>query len=247
MPQTQGIVLNEIKFKESSKIINIFTRDFGKVNIMAHGAYKAKSKLRPYTQVFTQCDYNLHKGKNWYYINDASIIDTFYTLRERLERTIIGFYIIELLDKSVEKEEKNPLLFELLIKGLDVLSKLDNNYLEFLIAYELKYISFIGFRPSLLSCCNCGEKEIKRFSFSIVLGGILCNQCYQEDLSKISIRNETHKILVSLMYAKLDEIYKFNFKKEFLLTSQKIIENYILYHIDRKRLNSLEMIKTILY
>ena len=35
MLRTEGIVLNEIRFKETSKILNIYTKKFGRINVMA--------------------------------------------------------------------------------------------------------------------------------------------------------------------------------------------------------------------
>lgn len=37
MLKTEGIVLSEIRFKETSKILNIYTKKYGKIPVMARG------------------------------------------------------------------------------------------------------------------------------------------------------------------------------------------------------------------
>lgn len=246
MVQAKGIVLNEIRFQETSKILNIYTLELGKINIMAKGAYRPKSKIIAQTQPFSYCEYEIYKGRSWYYINEASIINSFYNIREQIERLIYGFFILELVNKSVPEEEVNENLFYLLEKTLSVLSEMKEGFLKFLIAFELKFISFLGYRPSLISCSNCNSKEIQLAKFSISTGGVICQNCLDVDRKSISISSDDIINLNKLMYSKLDELDKIIIKKKDLIKLQDLLEKYILYSIDRTSFDSLEMLKTII-
>ena len=107
MIKTEGIVLNEIRYKETSKILNIYTKELGKVTVMAQGAFRPKSSLMASTQSFTLSEFYLKKGRNFYYINNSDVLDSYYSIRENMERMIYGFYILELIEKSTPFEEEN--------------------------------------------------------------------------------------------------------------------------------------------
>lgn len=246
MVQAKGIVLNEIRFQETSKILNIYTLELGKINIMAKGAYRPKSKIIAQTQPFSYCEYEIHKGRSWYYINEASIINSFYNIREQIERLIYGFFILELVNKSVPEEEVNENLFYLLEKTLIVLSEMNEGFLKFLIAFELKFISFLGYRPSLISCSNCNSKDIKLAKFSISNGGVICQNCLDIDRRSISLNNSDIINLNKLMYSKLDKLDDIVIEKKDLIKLQDLLEKYILYSIDRTSFDSLEMLRTII-
>ena len=66
-----GIVLREFAYKETSKIIEIFTKDFGRIPTIAKGALGKKSKTLGVTQRFVKASYSLYKsGKDFYGIRD---------------------------------------------------------------------------------------------------------------------------------------------------------------------------------
>ena len=118
MIKTEGVVLGEVRFKDTSKILTLYTRKLGKISVMAQGAYRPKSQLIATTQPFSYCEFQLQKGRNFYYISQADLVESFYSIRDNMERIIFGFYILELLEKSTPDEEENEKLFMLLVKGL---------------------------------------------------------------------------------------------------------------------------------
>lgn len=245
MSQIEGIVLNELQYKESSKILNIYTKELGKINVMARGAYRSKSKLIASTQVFSYCNYEFRNGRTFYYLLDGRVIKSFYNIREKIERTMIGFYILEIFNKSIPEEEPNETLFLFLVKALDTLSNLDENYLEFLIAFELKFISFIGYRPNIEECVSCGNKNIKDLRFSVESGGILCGDCLSKDPYSVKINQIMQNILIKLIYIPFDNIKDISFNREDLMKIQDILERYILYFVERNEFNSLNMLKSM--
>lgn len=246
MLKTEGIVLNEIRFKDTSKILNIYTKDFGKINVMAKGAYNPKSRLIAHTQPFSYNEYRFRKGRSFYYINDASIIDSFYDIREDMERVIYGFYILELVNKSLPEEEKNQTLFMLLEKSLRILSNLDKGFLKFIIAFELKFISFLGYRPYIEKCVCCNRDEFSHIRFSIARGGIICENCFSDDVRSKYMDKPMYEGMLRLLYIPLDDLNDVDVSMDALMKIQNILEDYILFNIDRKDFNSLNILKTMM-
>lgn len=243
--RAQGIVLKETKYQDTSKILSIYTLEHGKIQAMAKGAYKPKSGLTGSTQVFSQNEYEIHRGKTFYHINQGHIINSFYSIREKMERIYYGYYMLELLDKSLEKEDSNKRLFLLLVKGLKILSELEKNFLKFIVAYELKFISFIGYRPNIDTCVLCGSKKIEPGKFSTYNGGIICRNCFAKDSSAINLDKSMYVLINEFLYTKLEDIEKINISNNALLRLHNILTNYILYNIDRRKFNSLSLINSL--
>src|SRR5699024_2790382 len=246
MLRTEGIVLSEIRFKETSKILNIYTRNFGKISVMARGAYRPKSQLVANTQPFSHNEYLLHKGRSFYYLNQGTIINSFYNMREKVERFLYGFYILELVEKSVTEEEKNETIFLLLLKGLKILSHLEEEFEKFAVSFGLKYISFLGYRPHINNCVICGNTDYRRIKFSYLEGGIICDNCFSTDANSRFIDKSMHNGMGKLLYTSLDDLDKVIIDNLTLKRLQSLVEEYILFHIERKGFNSLNMLKSII-
>ncbi len=245
MIKTEGVVLKELRYRDTSKILSIYTNKYGKINVMARGAYRPRSQIIANTQPFSYNEYQLFKGKNFFYLNQGDIIDSFYSIREEIERVTYGYYILELIDKGVPEEEDNEKIFKLLIKGLTVLSTLDKDYLKFIVAYELKFISFLGYKPYLDKCVSCGSYNKNNIKFSIYEGGIICDNCFMKDPFSTQLNIEIYEAMYELLYTPLERISYIDISKNSLYKLHEIIVDYILYNIDRKQFNSLNLIKSL--
>lgn len=243
MLKTKGIVIKEMKYGDTSKIITIYTEDKGKISVMARGANNPKSKLIAPTQIFTLSDYQFKSGRNFYFISQVDIINSFYSIREDIDRVIYGYYILELADKSISIEQENKNIYALLKRGLEVLSKLEDDYLKFVIAYEIKFISFLGYKPFLEACVNCNSKKANQIKFSIEKGGIICDKCFSEDQFSKPMNKNIYNLMVEFLYAKLDDLENIKAREEDLNILHDILVNYILTSVDRKKFNSLQLLE----
>lgn len=165
MIKTSGIVLSGIKFKESSKILTVYTRELGKIKVLGQGVMKPKSKGIASTEVFAHSEFDLKKGRNFYYINGVYLIDSYHNIRNNMDTLFLGFYILELMDKTIHEEEYNPVLFDLLNKALFAI-KNGADPLLIAVAFQLKFVSFMGYRPQLEGCSLCGRKHSSNWRFS---------------------------------------------------------------------------------
>lgn len=163
--RTELIVLSEQKYGESSKIIRVFSKEKGKITILAKGALNAKSPLVSITQLFSHSNAYINKGRSFYYIESATILNSNFKIRKKYETLIISSYILELLDKTFLEGEVNKKIFDLTVKTLKIIQNI-NYIMPIILAFELKYITFLGYRPSL-------ELQEKNNYFSIKDGGIV--------------------------------------------------------------------------
>lgn len=245
--ETKGVVIRQTKYSESDKILTIFTKYRGKIQAIAKGARRPKSRLMGSTEVFCYSEFLMYNGKGLYNINQGEIIDSFYSLREDIYKLSYATFILELVDSSVLEEEANDTLFELLIKTLKVLSTMNTleDYKKLLLAFQIKYISFVGFRPQLINCVNCGSEIGDNIKFDILEGGVVCQNCFNINSGQIHLDVNIIHLMKILLYIKLEELENITLSKSEEKKIGEVLIKYITSHIEKKSFKSLEFLKTL--
>ncbi|MBS4536908.1 DNA repair protein RecO [Clostridium sp. D2Q-11] len=240
----QGIVLKGTKLNDSDKIITIFTKEQGKVQAVAKGVRNPKSKLVGSTETFSLSDFVLYKGKNLYNVNQGDVIDSYYPLREDLKKLAYASYIVELVNSGVVEEESNTKIFGLLVKTLNLIMK-ETKYRQIVRAFELKFISYLGYRPHLINCVNCHEDLNDNIKFSINHSGVLCEKCRGIDRYGNNINIEIANIMKFLLFSSFENILEIEIEDNILKKIENILSLYISKNIDKTYFNSLKFINAV--
>lgn len=237
----QGIVIDELKYKNTSKIITLFTYELGLIKVMCQGAYRKNSPLSSITNKYGYSIYNLNKGKSFYYIVDGLPEKNNFFLTKSLELLTVSALITELLGATMQEEQPEPDIYRLLEEFLRLL-KQDNDFLRpGLIAFFMKYSSFMGFRPNLRGCIKCGNKNSDLYTISASSGGATCSLC--DVLCRPNtVTREELIYLGRLLYLPMsdntrviDGDTKIDYKK---LT--RISMDYLMTNMDLQKLNILK-------
>lgn len=225
MIRTEGIVLSERNAGESSKTLKVYTLKTGLVTIYAKGALKRSSKVTSSSQVFFVNEYTISKTGVFYYIKSAKILSSNLHLRESLVKLSFANLVIEIYLKSNMEEIENKNAYLLLKKYLETLE--DSTAKVRTMQLLLKYISFIGFRPSM------------KGNYFLVDGGGL-SPTKENSSRNYELNTEEVEFLNLLMYRDLE--YEFE-KKPFERKIFFIIIEYLKYCLDLRQINSLELIR----
>lgn len=173
-----AIVIRSREYGESDRILTVFSRENGKIQVIAKGVRKPKSRQRGGTQMFTYADFLLYRGRSLDTVSQVSPKESFAHLWDDLDRTMAATGIAELLDVSVLTGQPHPELFTLTLTCLFLLAYYDP--LLVLSAYALRLMTILGYSPVLEECAECGAGvEGDRLYFSPPAGGILCDRCLQ--------------------------------------------------------------------
>lgn len=121
-----AIVLKRSNFSEADKIVTLFTRERGKIKVVAKGTRRIKSRRAPHLEPFNLVDIVLHKGKNFDLITEAKSSEQYSLSKENLEKTAYLFYICEVLDQIMPEEQAHPEVFEILVQTLGQFDESDN-------------------------------------------------------------------------------------------------------------------------
>ncbi len=96
-----AIVIRSQEYGESDRILTVFSREYGRIQVIAKGVRKPKSRQRGGTQLFTYADFLLYRGRSLDTVSQVSPKESFAHLWNDLERTMAATGIAELLDVSV--------------------------------------------------------------------------------------------------------------------------------------------------
>lgn len=233
--KVDAVVLSSREMREADRVLVLFSRQLGKLRVVAHGVNKPSSRKRGAVQPFCYSSFLIYKGKDLDSIRQCEEIETFPGLRTSLETLSYASYFSELIDAIVMEGEINTEVFSLLLITLNLLSQ-NNHDVELLArAFELRLMDLSGFRPQLEECANCGI-NIKSYSiaFSNSSGGIVCSRC---SISTMGVKYyqpgiiETLKLLLSWNMQKLQRIKISPTAKKHLKT---LMQEYVGYYAEKK-------------
>jgi DNA repair protein RecO (recombination protein O) len=146
--RTQGFIIKKADRGEDSQLFTVYTKDFGRVEILGKAIRKIKSKLRSGTELFYFSEIEFIQGKTHKTLTDAILIDKFQNLRKSLKRLKIVRQIAELLDELVIKEERDEQIWQLLKEVFEKLNSLKKT--EIIYYYFFWHlVSILGYQPEL--------------------------------------------------------------------------------------------------
>lgn len=242
-----GIIIRVRDFDEADKIAVLLTREDGKVQVVAKGARRPRNRFAPATQLFTQVQAQLYRGRNLDTLSQVEIVESFRTLREDLVRMAYATYACELMDALVVERQKQEMPFLLLLTTLHLLNAPEMAPEPVLRSYELKLLSLLGFRPSLEECVGCGTREVAdglQIRFAPGPGGVLCPRCSSEGEAVFRISRGALETLKRLLDGDIRRASVIRLGGEVGQEIERVLSAYIVTRTERK-LKSKEFLDTL--
>ncbi|WP_368504797.1 DNA repair protein RecO [Alkalihalophilus sp. As8PL] len=224
MQKVEAIVIRTNDYGESNKIVTLYTRENGKVGVMARGAKKPKSRLAAVSQLFIHGLYLFQRSNGLGTLNQAEMIHSFKEVRNDLFLASYASYMVELTDRLTDEKEPNEPLFNLLQQTLQYLDEgIDPDVL--LRIFEMKMMAVAGISPELDQCASCGSTELPS-GFSISEAGFLCRRCMHKDERAFPITPHTARLLRLFYYIDLNRLGQISLKDETKKEIKLIISTY---------------------
>ncbi len=144
---SEAIILQSRKFGDTSKIIGAFTKEFGKISLLAKGARSPKSKFGAALDQISQCSVTFYRKQNrdLYILSKAEITVPRRRLTESYERLTAALALAEAVDTSQDTGEQNVALFDLLIEALNTLNIAEDNEYSVVAAFQIRLARLMGF------------------------------------------------------------------------------------------------------
>ncbi len=195
--KTEGIVLKRRNFGEADRILTVFSKDKGKIAVVAKGVRRITSRRAGNVELLNRVVIYLHQGKGMPILTEATSLDTYQKLKEDLTLSTYAYHIIELMDKLTAENQENGILYEHLV---EVLKRLEKNPRQILIrAFEVKILSVLGF-------IDFNSKSY---------------------LSTLGVSIQTKKILEGLVFNSWDNIEKITLDENQALELERILRYHV--------------------
>jgi DNA repair protein RecO (recombination protein O) len=138
-------------------MILLFTRKYGKISVGSNVGDKGRSRTALALRPFTFGNYQIYEGRNYYELDRADAVTSYYGIGEDLDRYAAAAYALELTEKVVPEGLPQPQVFDLLVSYLEQLEQRKRKFDTLLLAYEVKLLAILGVFPELDTCASCGR------------------------------------------------------------------------------------------
>jgi DNA repair protein RecO (recombination protein O) len=238
---TTALVLKRRDYQENDRLFCLYTKDYGKIDVLAKGTKKISSKLNSYLEPFYLIKVMIAKGKGFDKLANCNLIEGYQNLRQDLFGFALINYLAEITDNLILGQTQSYDKFDLLLKTLDVLdqiiSKKDKKKL-LLIAnlYGLKLLDLLGYQPEIKRCLICHKgilltKNIFDFSH----GGVICEECKKVCLIEdyVLVSDQVIKLLQLAQEKDLDFFINLGIDHDTIKQFNHVVSKLLLVNMER--------------
>ncbi|MCX7908324.1 MAG: DNA repair protein RecO [Ignavibacteria bacterium] len=227
---TRGIVLRTFNYRETSKIVEIFTENDGIVSLIAKGIRKQPKLigiLEPMNFIFVS--YYKKKALQLHLLSKMETISSFHSLTKSFEKLTVGLAILDIVRQTQPTENPNLYLFHLTLSCLENLKSKDINPIVILVYFILKLTFDLGI--------DLAEKLIPLLNKNFIFIGFNNTNGEVEILNEKKlfpkIDKDTVEQIVKISKEELNNI-KNDFLKSFkLIDFINFVEHYLSYYLSK--------------
>lgn len=144
--KTEGFIIKRKNFGEADRILTVFTKNRGKISIIAKGVRKISSRRSPHTELLNLSVLTIHESRVPI-LTEAEALNHFSYLKNDLRKAGMAFYICELIDGLLPEHQENRAVFGLLYQILTDLEKEEENCKALINKFEQELLGHLGFWP----------------------------------------------------------------------------------------------------
>lgn len=241
--KAEAIVIRTRKYGEADYLLTLYSRERGKIGAIAKGVRKVKSAKRGGVQLFTHGQFLIYEGRNLHTVTQCEPIDIFSSLKADLTKMSLATYVAELVDGFTVEEEGNDQVFALILATFNLIAALTEPELA-VRAFEIRLMNLLGYNPLLDHCCNCHQSIDATFKFSTRLGGVLCSNCFAEDIYAVKCSLGSMKVLAQLSTIDLRKLTVLKMSSQIKQEIENIMQDYLMLRVDKK-IKSVDFLKNI--
>ncbi|HHE38648.1 MAG TPA: DNA repair protein RecO [Candidatus Cloacimonetes bacterium] len=243
--KTKGIIFRKTPFKESSLILEVFSKDMGKISVIAKGIKKEKSKSTGLIEILNELEFVLHKSSasEWYILKSQSLIKA-YLFETDFQTNVVMQAAVEIYRQMIISEIDAENYYDLLITYFDFLPKIRKNKIAIFWRFLLRIFKESGIEMNVQNCIICFQNK-SFVSFYPLKNGFVCKECNQRIMEEAMINISSRSAEI---FQKLEIIGKVIDEIEISKNEIKQINRIFLVHLSehfhkRFHLKSLEMYK----
>jgi DNA repair protein RecO (recombination protein O) len=230
----EGIILRKYYLRETSYILVVFTKEFGKIRGVMKGVRNPYPQFGGNFEIFTRCQLLFYrkKEKPMDLITQCEALDFFLPVRKNIERLTYANYFIELVNIVTKDYDTNEELYQVLLGSLRMLAT-EASAKRVGRIFELKLLGALGLSPRLDECVGCGAPVEEKGCFSVKSGGILCPGCRKKDEASLRLSLGTVNFMRKIQLSDMAKTARIKVSKEVGRETEKVLKRFLQYHINR--------------
>lgn len=233
-------MLSRSDFGEADRVVTVYSRQHGKLRVVAKGARRPLSRLGPHLEYFCRSHLMLVKGRELDVVTGAETITAHLPLRADLDAYGHASHMVEMVARLTEERQENAAVFELLAGSLQLLSEGIDPY-HATRHFELAMLNHLGFRPELQRCVECREQLTQApHPFMAELGGFLCERCQPRGVALRHITVDAQKYLRAVERGGLGAIVNVQLDPPLRAEIERLLSDYVR-HVSERELSSLRV------
>ena len=181
LQKTRGIVINYIRYRESSVIVKIYTEAFGLQSYIVNGVRSSKAKTNRIAlfQPLTLLDLVVYyrQGQTMHRISEAKCRVPFRSLPFDISKSSVAIFVSEILYKTLSEEENNTPLFDFLEQAILFLEDTTGNVADFHILFLLQYAFYLGFGAESAAEIVSQLRDARFVAMPDAVGQAILNDC----------------------------------------------------------------------
>lgn len=109
---TEGIVLARKNYSEADRILVVFSKEYGKLSLLAKGVRRLKSRKRAHIEIFNRVKFSSYHAKGLDLMTEAEVVDSFSDIKNDLRKVAVAYFFAEVVGRMTREGEKNGQLYE---------------------------------------------------------------------------------------------------------------------------------------
>ena len=243
--KTTAIILHSIRWKESSKIVTMYTEAFGITKLIARGAYRKGSSLAGKIETLMLVDavLNVKESRSINIIKEIDIVDTFSEIRTNMKLLPYALSLIEIINQVLEETDSDSIFFNFIVEMINAVR--DSKTPEIvLVFFLLKLSSYLGFKPEL-GKCGLGDTNLcsEKIYLSMNNGKVSCKNCDTNTSHPLIINKDQYLFLKDLQKVSYRLIRNYEkSRSDSIILVEKLLR-YLNFHLDKEiRVSALQLI-----
>ncbi len=228
----EGIILRKYFLRETSYILVLYTREFGKIRGVLKGVRKPYPQFAGNFEIFSLCQLCFYRKKKSAFdlITQCEAVEYFSKTRSDLEKLTYASYFAELVDAVTVDNDANPEIFDILKGSLSMLGR-SAGAKRVRRIFEIKLMGALGFSPQMDECVKCASAVEEKSFFSAASGGIMCAKCHNGREDNVPVSLGTIKFMRKIQASDIDRTEHIKLSREVGMETERILDGFVRFQI----------------
>ena len=241
---TNALVLREVNYKESDKILTVLTDQEGKITVSARGCRKKGSAIAAPCQLLVYSEMTLHEYQGRWAVKEAATQRRFDGVRSDLDKLALASYFAEVTELLAEEGQREPGLLSLILNCLHALDQMDLPLGLIKTAFEWKAMALAGYEPMSEGCALCGRPEPEDPCLLLSRGLVCCAGCRPAGEGAMPLTGAALAALGHIVGGDPKRLFSFRLDETSMARLCAASEAYLLTQLERG-FRTLDFYKTL--